>query len=347
MAKRESTFLNMVMALMVITFIASASLGFIYELTKEPIELARAEKKNDAIRSVVPDFNNDPSNEEYRIEVSGGELVFYPAKKDGDLVGTAVETFTNRGFSGTIKLMVGLLPDGSINGIEVLEHMETPGLGDKMESSKSDFSLQFEGVNPETFRLRIRQDGGDVDGITATTISSRAYCEAVQLAWNVYMDKDADVSYELPSKENAINKVLPDFANNPILEEYQVSHEGKIYNLYPGRRGRRFTGTAVEAVTESGYIGDIRLLVGFDSNGIITGVEVLEHEETPGYGDLIENTRSDFYLQFVNKDPATEIIKIRKDGGVIDALSGATITTQAYCEAVETAWKVLTEGERK
>ncbi len=335
------------MALMVITFIASASLGFIYELTKEPIEAARAAKKNDAIRSVVPDFDNDPSQEEYRIEVPGGELVFYPAKKDGHLVGTAIETFTNRGFNGTIKLMIGLLPDGIINGIEVLEHKETPGLGDKMESNKSDFSLQFEGENPETFRLRVRQDGGDVDGITATTISSRAYCEAVQLAWDIYMGKDADISYELSSKETAIKRVLPDFANNPLIEEYQVVYNGKVYNLYPGRRGRRFTGTAVEAWSESGYAGNIRLIVGFNSDGTIMGVEVIDHNETPGYGDIIENARSDFHVQFKNMNPAREVLKIKKDGGIIEAISGATISSRAYCETVQTAWKVLNEGERR
>lgn len=345
MAKKESTFVNMVTALLVITSVASASLGFIYELTKEPIELARAAKKNSAIRSVVPDFDNDPSQEVYSIDVSGGELVFYPARKDGDLVGTAVETFTTRGFSGNIKLMVGLLPDGTINGIEVLEHKETPGLGDKMESGKSDFSTQFEGKDPGSFRLRVRQDGGDVDAITATTISSRAYCEAVQRAWDGFTGKDSDGSFGLPTREESINRVLPDFANNPLLEEYQVVHHSRVYNLYPGRRGRRFTGTAVEVYSEAGYIGPMRLMVGFGSDGTISGVEVLEHEESRNYGDLIENARSDFHLQFVGRDPSAETLKIREDGGVIDALSGATVSSRAYCEAVRLAFDVFAGKE--
>jgi Na+-translocating ferredoxin:NAD+ oxidoreductase subunit G len=251
MAKKESTFLNMVTALLVITLVASSLLGFIYELTMEPIAMARAVKKNEAIRSVVPDFNNDPSGEEYFIEAPGGELVFYPAKRNGELVGTAIETFTNRGFNGTIKLMVGLLPDGTINGIEVLEHRETPGLGDKMESSKSGFSVQFEGKNPENFHLRVRQDGGDVDGITATTISSRAYCEAVQRAWDAYMLKDADGSVILPSKREALSSVLPKFGNDPVIEQYQVVYNERVYNLFPSRTGRRYTGTAVETYVES------------------------------------------------------------------------------------------------
>ncbi|MFO7923733.1 MAG: RnfABCDGE type electron transport complex subunit G [Bacteroidales bacterium] len=341
MAKRESTFVNMVMALVTITLIASASLGFIYELTKEPIERAAVAKRNEAIASIVPEFDNDPSGEQYTIEVPGGELVVYPAKNNGELQGVAIETFTNRGFSGEIRLMVGILPDGTINGIEVLEHRETPGLGDKIETDKSDFHLQFKGENPkEDFQIRIRKDGGDVDAITATTISSRAYCDAVERAWSAYMEGDTGDVHELPSKEEAINSVIPEHGNNPVNEEYQVVYEDRVYNVYPGRNGRRFTGTAIESYTESGYIGPIRLLVGFDTDGTITGVEVLEHEETPGYGDLIENTRSDFYKQFVGTNPAEHNIRLKEDGGIIDAISGATATSKAYCEAVRIAYEV-------
>ncbi len=344
MAKRESTFFNMVLALLTVTIVASASLGFIYELTKEPIETARAARKNNAIRAVVPDFDNNPTEEQFTITAAGGELVFYPAKKDGELVGTAIETFTNRGFSGTIKLMVGLLPDGTIHGIEVLEHKETPGLGDKMESDKSYFSAQFEGENPEDFRLRLRQDGGDVDGITATTISSRAYCEAVQLAYELYMDKDAEVSYELPTREKAVERVLEDFANAPLQEEYRVVVNGNEYTVFPGRRGRRHTGLAVDILSEAGYIGPIRLMVGFDSEGTITGIDVLRHEETPGYGDLIENARSDFYKQFIGLNPGEDNIRLKEEGGIIDGISGATVTANAYCEAVRSAWEIFRES---
>ena len=348
MAKRESTFINMVMALLTITLIASASLGFIYELTKEPIERAAVAKRNEAIGTVVPEFDNDPSGEQYTIEVPEGELVVYPAKKEGELTGVAIETFTNRGFSGEIRLMVGILPDGTIHGIEVLEHRETPGLGDKIESDKSDFHLQFEGENPkEDFQIRIRQDGGDIDAITATTISSRAYCDAVQRAWNAYMDVDTGNGHELPSTEEAINSVLPEYGNNPVNEEYQVVHEDKVFNIYPGRKGRRFTGIAVESYSESGYMGPIRLLTGFNPDGIITGVEVLEHQETQGYGDLIENSRSDFYKQFIGRNPSEEVLNLREDGGVIDGISGATVTSQAYCEAVRLAYEVFEKEGKK
>jgi len=83
--------------------------------------------------------------------------------------------------------MVGFAPDGTILRVAVLEHKETPGLGDKIDKSRSDFSVQFEGKNPESFKLSVKKDKGDVDAITASTISSRAFCDAVSRAYSAYI----------------------------------------------------------------------------------------------------------------------------------------------------------------
>lgn len=188
MAKKESTLINMLVALIMVTLVASTALGFVYQVTKEPIAAAKLAKKLDAIQRVVPAFDNDPNAEEYKLPVDGDTLRFYPAKSNGELVGTAIETFTNQGFSGKIKIMVGLTPDGTVHNVAVLEHKETPGLGDKMEIKKSDWSTQFKGKNPENFKIAVKQDGGGIDAITASTISSRAFCEAVNRAYNAYME---------------------------------------------------------------------------------------------------------------------------------------------------------------
>lgn len=187
MAKRESTIGNMILALTVITFVASSALGAVYSITKEPIAAAMLAKKNNAIREVIPEFNNTPSEEVFKVAVDGDTLYFYPGRMNGELVGTAVETFTRAGFSGEIRIMVGLLPNGTINDVTVLKHEETPGLGDKMEKKKSDWSSQFRGKNPSEFRIAVTKDGGQIDAITASTISSRAFCEAVVRAYQNYM----------------------------------------------------------------------------------------------------------------------------------------------------------------
>ena len=112
----------------------------------------------------------------------------YPAKKDGEIVGYAIEAATSKGFGGAIVLMVGFEPDGTIYNTAVISHTETPGLGDKIDVKKSNFSVQFNGKNPETFHLSVKKDGGDVDAITASTISSRAFCDAVETAYKTFKD---------------------------------------------------------------------------------------------------------------------------------------------------------------
>ncbi len=191
MAKKESTFLNMFLSLFLVTLLSATILGFVYEMTKEPIAAARAAKQMEALQRVLPQFNNDPVKEMYKKPVDGDTLYFFPARMDSVLVGTAVETFSPKGFSGMIRLMVGFLPDGTIKDVAVLEHKETPGLGEKMVRSKSDWSTQFRGKNPKTFRLAVKKDGGDVDAITASTISSRAFCDAVDRAYKNLMEGGA------------------------------------------------------------------------------------------------------------------------------------------------------------
>jgi Na+-translocating ferredoxin:NAD+ oxidoreductase subunit G len=189
MTKKKSSFFNMVSTLIVVTLVAAGMLGSVYALTKEPIRLAELKKKTEAIQSVVPDFNNIPSDEFVKVGVDGDSITLFTASMDSVLVGTAVETFTNTGFSGEIKLMVGFAPDGSIIDVAVIKHAETPGLGDKMERRKSDFHVQFQGQHPDDFKLMVTKDRGDVNSITASTISSRAYCQAVQRAYDAYISQ--------------------------------------------------------------------------------------------------------------------------------------------------------------
>jgi electron transport complex protein RnfG len=183
MAKMESTFKNMVLSLTLISLVASAALGAIYEFTKGPIELSNLNKKIEAIKQVVPDFDNNPYAEALRIPTGEGDsLDVYPAKKNGNIVGFAINTYTSNGFSGDILLMAGFKADGTIYDITVLQHAETPGLGSKI--SDSDFKNQFKNMNLAGIILNVKQDGGQVDAITAATISSRAFCDAIQRAYN-------------------------------------------------------------------------------------------------------------------------------------------------------------------
>lgn len=187
---RESTFMNMAVTLFAVCLIASAMLGGIYAVTKEPIDMAQVTKINNAIGGVVPEFDNDPSADKFSVGEGNKAATVYPAKKGGEITGYAIEANTTKGFSGRITLMVGFLPDGTVKNIAVISHAETPGLGAKISEKDAPFVAQFEGKNPGdgNFKLSVRKDGGDVDAITASTITSRAFCDAVENAYNAFVE---------------------------------------------------------------------------------------------------------------------------------------------------------------
>ncbi|MFP4288419.1 MAG: RnfABCDGE type electron transport complex subunit G [Bacteroidales bacterium] len=188
MAKKESTFTSMVLTLVIITTIASFVLATVYNLTAEPIAKSRQAKRTNAIREVLPAFDSLRTTN-YLPQTGEDSLEFNFAYQRDELVGIAISTYTKKGYSGEIRAMVGFQPDGTIIDVVALQHAETPGLGDKIEKGKSDWSDQFKGKNPENFDLSVKKDNGDVDAITAATITSRAYCDAISRAYNTYMEK--------------------------------------------------------------------------------------------------------------------------------------------------------------
>ena len=192
MAKKESTLFNMVSTLFVITAISSAMLSFIFGLTKEPKMAAEKAKLNIAIMSVLPKiddasasnaFDNIPSEDEFKIaSFDGGEpLICYPAYRNDETVGIAVKTWTTKGYSGLIRLMVGFDKMGNIINTSVLEHKETPGLGTKM--ADAEFKDQYIGLNPGTYNIDVKKHGGKINAITAATISAQAFSDAIKRAY--------------------------------------------------------------------------------------------------------------------------------------------------------------------
>jgi electron transport complex protein RnfG len=208
----ESTLKNMLLTLLVVTLVSSAAVGFIYSLTKEPIAAVRVQKINASLAEVIPTFD---SIHTFKVATDGDTLVFYETYYNGAPVGTAIETFDDNGYCGRIGIMVGFLPNGTINGVTVLAQKETPGLGAKMSDKQKEgagkpllsfgksstdakpvFTTQFLGKNPIDFKLAVKQDGGKVDAITASTISSRAFCGAVQRAYDALTaHRAANMSY--------------------------------------------------------------------------------------------------------------------------------------------------------
>lgn len=177
MAKKESTLKNMLIALFVITVVSGGVLGFVYNLTKPAIQQADANKNLAAINEVLKGSAEIASTEVKVIDELTYNLAY---NADGQFIGAAIKTFSMNGFGGKVELMVGVLGNGNINKVSVLSQAETPGLGANMTNAK--FIGQFDGKNPADYNLKVKKDGGDVDAITAATISSRAVTEAVKKA---------------------------------------------------------------------------------------------------------------------------------------------------------------------
>lgn len=186
MAAVKSTFLNLVVTLAVITLVGSLALGYVFQWTKEPIAKAQMEKQLQAIEAVVKGYDNNPVTEKFKVATPDGSdsLEFFPAKVSGELIGMAVKTKSGKGYAGDIWLMVGFNMHGEIQRVAVIEHKETPGLGSKMTGAK--FLDQFLNKNPGSTNLKVKKDGGSIDAITGATISSRAFSEAVQRAYETF-----------------------------------------------------------------------------------------------------------------------------------------------------------------
>ena len=192
MKKLESSLMNMVLVLTGVTVIAGALLGYVNELTKGPIAEANAKALSDAIKLVVPGFTNNPAESPEIVELNGVSYKVYKATKDGEFIGAAVESSAN-GFGGALTVLVGFDKEGNIIDYSLLSHAETPGLGSKAadwfkKGQKGDIT----GKNPGKGALVVNKDGGDVDAITASTITTRAFLNAVNNAYAAYSGQNVD-----------------------------------------------------------------------------------------------------------------------------------------------------------
>ena len=179
----KSSFKNMTICLFAICLVCSALLAAVYALTAEPIAAAAAAKNEAAIKEVLPE-SAVTIEEERTVEMDGMAYTYNLAYDEpGNTVGCAINV-SALGFGGPIAIKVGFDVDGVICNTKVLSQAETPGLGAKCVEPS--FSDQFKGFNPAEKKLMVKKDGGDVDAITASTITSRAYANALATAARVF-----------------------------------------------------------------------------------------------------------------------------------------------------------------
>lgn len=200
----------MVLVLTGVTVASVALLAYVNELTKAPIAEANAKTLNEALKQVLPAFDNNPVAEADTIfgEKEGKKFVdfiVYPAKKGEENIGTAVES-KSLGFGGELKVLVGFDAQGKIFNYSLLAHAETPGLGSKAADwFKKGQKGDIVGMNPGEKPLTVSKDGGQVDAITASTITSRAFLNAVNAAYQAYKGGSTEGTTGASQKYNEVN----------------------------------------------------------------------------------------------------------------------------------------------
>ena len=193
MAKLESTFKNMVLSLVIISMVAAGALAGVYMLTLGNIEAQKKAKQEAAKQAVL----------------AGHE--------DGIAVETAVD-----GFGGTFRVMVGFDQEGNILGYEILEHQETPGLGSHMEHWFKNADKPGQNIiGRKAGALQVSKDGGDVDAITAATITSRAFLKAINQAYAEQFGVEAHTgaSQLQPAEEPAEEEVIVEQEEVEVKED--------------------------------------------------------------------------------------------------------------------------------
>ncbi|MCP3968291.1 MAG: RnfABCDGE type electron transport complex subunit G [Lentisphaerae bacterium] len=224
----------------VIGAVAALILAYFAQLTKEPIEKMKMQATNNALKEVLPAFDNSPSTDKITVKSADDakiDVIFFGAMKDGKLVGVAGQSITLKGYSGKVKAMVGIEPDGKIRTVAVLpdkkekisavlitEQSETPGLGTVVcdrKRQKTIFSI-FKPEGPEAKILppnpildqyagktagkdpwKVIKDGGQLKYITGATISSRAVADVIYRITNTYKVNKKEIIAKLSGKAAA------------------------------------------------------------------------------------------------------------------------------------------------
>lgn len=189
--------LRLVLVLTLITAGAGLILSMVESVTREPIAEQRRLETLRALKTVLPAFDNSPDADTVQLvygqDKRGRELqrTFFRGRQGSEIAGIAFQVIAPDGYSGNITMMVGIDSEGTVVGLEILSHAETPGLGDKI--TQEEFKGQFKGKTLQGVDWRVKKDGGAFDQITGATISPRAVVKAVHKGLQFYHEHRQDI----------------------------------------------------------------------------------------------------------------------------------------------------------
>ncbi|MCK8824433.1 FMN-binding protein [Fuchsiella alkaliacetigena] len=310
MAKQDSK-VAMIIVLTVIAIASATVLSLVHSVTQPQIEAVSEERREEAILGVLP------GAVDYSEIEKDGLTLYEGLDEDGNVVGTAIER-DGSGYGGPVGLMIGLdLDNNKVLSVRILEHEETPGLGARIEEGW--FIEQFK-EKPFGDEFLIDED---LEGIAGATLSAQAVGAAVSDSIDRIEIALAGGMEEYIA--GLIQEVLPG------TEEHETVTKDGI-ELHKGYDAAGDLAGYVIPVQGDGYGGVMELKVGIDPNlEEILGVTVVDHSETAGIGDVI--AEADFQEQFIGKSLTDQFV-LDED---IDGAAGATVSSEAFVEAVRDA----------
>ena len=219
---------RMIVVLTTICLVAALALSQVFALTKGPIAHALRMEKLAAIKAVLPSYDNEPDRDSRLL----GERTYYPATENGSVVGVAFEAVSPDGYSGNIRVMVGVLPDGQVKGLEILEHKETPGLGQKIEKAAWRDCVVWKDKAKTTRRTlenttwEVKKYGGEVDQISGATISPRAVVRSVGQGLKDFDGVKSQLTIAPPALPEPAATVAADAPATEVTPADSASKEG-------------------------------------------------------------------------------------------------------------------------
>lgn len=311
--------------LLVICLVATGLLTATYQKTKPIIDQKALEAAGSTRNEVLPE--GDVFLPMEGITLVEGVTEVYEAENGAGIVCTA----TFKGFGGPVEIMVGISADGEITGIKVTNHSETPNLGTK--AMTEEHLGQFIGATAITGSSS--GEGTKIDVIGGATLSSNAIFDGVAaslLQYGVVNGASYEAPVELTPEEQfaaALAAVLP---AGDSFEKVDTALAEGVMEVYKAANGAGF----VAYTSGVGYAGEanpLKAVVGIDTNGAVTGVQVLEHQETNGIGT---KAMDESYIgQFIGATAITR--KASGEGTKIDVISGATFSSVGVYDCVKAA----------
>ncbi|MEE8596394.1 MAG: RnfABCDGE type electron transport complex subunit G [bacterium] len=282
---------NMVLTLLIVAIVCSVVLSFVYSYTEPRIAETQAQLTLGGLKQVI--------NAQEFVEIIPDTL-WNAVDSSGILTGIVFRVFP-QGYGGPIPITVGLDLKGKITGVRIASAAEglkeTPGLGVKI--TEPEFKDQF--IDKCAPEAQLKSDGGEIDAITAATISSRAVCNGVKNGIETYLNY-----LETPIDKRCVFSDAREFVE--IIKDtlwYALKDADTIGIVFVG-----FT---------QGYLDCIEFMVGVGTDAKISGVEILYSSETEGIGEAIREK------EFLDKF---------KEGSA-EAITGATVSSQVIIDAIE------------